>query len=295
MENSNRIQMVFVKWGTKYGPEYVNGLVQATLAHTSVPVDFICFTDKAADIDPRVDVRPFPDFGVPVETMTGRGGSLLKMSMFLKGQLAAGVPTLYIDLDSSIMGDVARLVDCLKQRRGMYMLTRHAIPHWRFRGLVRRLMPSRYYLANTAVMAFFVEDWFGITDRFMVDFPKYLADPTSLSPETRRIYDEGNERLISHATQDVSRVFPADVAVKFTQEYMSHSLAIAELKNRLPGVRARRKRQVVISYQGEALKPQQLVSAEQGDLILYKRYKTRWAYPELTRYWRNVLGRQPRP
>ncbi|WP_226779763.1 hypothetical protein [Oceaniglobus trochenteri] len=290
MKHQGAIQIVFVKWGTKYGPEYVNGLVTNIRAGTKAALDFICFTDDATDISPDVDIRPFPDFGVPVTTMTSRGGSLLKMSMFLKGQLKTGVPTLYIDLDSSVIGDVVRLVDCLEQRRGMYMLQRHAIPHWRFRGLVKAVAPDRYYLANTAVMAFYVEDWHQIAERFMVDFPRYLEDPAAMDPATRRLYDEGNERIISQATRDASRVFPNDVAIKFTQEYMSPILAIAALKDRLPHVRARRERQVIVSYQGESLKPAELVHAEQGDLILYKYYKTRWAYPELSRYWRAVLG-----
>lgn len=284
------IQIVFVKWGTKYSAAYVNALVEGVLAHASVPVDFVCFTDDAAGISDRVDIRPFPDFGVPVKTMTGRGGSLLKMSMFLKGQLRTGVPTLYIDLDSSVMGDVVKLADCLKRRRGMYMLQRHAIPHWRFRSLVRALSPDRYYLANTAVMAFYVEDWHGIADRFMRDFPRFLEAPETMDPVTRRLYAEGNERLISHATRAVSRVFPRDVAIKFTQEYMSPVLAFARIKDRLPWVQARRRRQAVISYQGESLKPKELVKAQPGDLIVYKRYRTRWAYDHISRYWRRALG-----
>jgi len=283
------IQIVFVKWGTKYGPEYVNGLVNGVLAHSSVPVDFVCFTDNSLGIDRRVDIRGFPDFGVPIETMTGRGGSLPKMSMFLRGQLKPGVPTIYIDLDSSVMGDIAALVTCLNHARGMYMLQRHAIPHWRFRGLVRLIAPQRYYLANTAVMAFYVEDWHQIADGFLADFPRYLAAPDTLPSEVARLYDEGNERLISHAARDVSRVFPRDVAIKFTQEYMAPFLWMALLKDRMPWVQARRARQAIISYQGEALKPAELVKAKQGDLILYKGYKSRWSYGHFTTYWKNIL------
>ncbi|WP_333830031.1 hypothetical protein [Pararhodobacter sp.] len=291
MNDDTPVQIVFVKWGTKFGPEYVNGLVDGVAAHASLPVTFICFTDSADGIDPRVQIRPFPDLGVPVATMTGRGGSLLKMSMFLRGQLATGVPTIYIDLDSSVSGDVARLVECLRKRRGLYMLQRHLVPHWRFSGLVHRIDPERYYLGNTAVMAFYVEDWHGITDRFLVDFPRYLENPGQLPDLLRHLYDEGNEKIISHAARHVSRVFPRDVAIKFTQEYMAPMLWLAQLKDRLPWVRARRARQAIISYQGEELKPKELVNARMGDVIHYKHYKTRWNYPHLTRYWQAVLGK----
>lgn len=282
---------MFVKWGTKFGPEYVNGLVEGVTAHASLPVTFICFTDNPEGIDPRVQTRPFPDLGVPATTMMQRGGSLLKMSMFLKGQLPAGVPTIYIDLDSSVSGDVARLVECLHRRRGLYMLQRHLVPYWRFSRLVLTIAPKRYYLGNTAVMAFYVEDWYGIADRFLEDFPRYLENPEQLPDHLRRLYDEGNEKIISHAARRVSRVFPRDVAVKFTQEYMAPLLWLAQLKDKLPWVRARRDRQVIISYQGEELKPKELVNARMGDVILYKHYKTRWNYPHLTRYWQAVLGK----
>jgi hypothetical protein len=251
--------------------------------------EFVCFTDDPRDISPRVDIRPFPDFGVPIATMTGRGGSLPKMAMFLRGQLKTGVPTLYIDLDSSVMGDIAPLVGCLRRAPGLYLLQRHAIPHWRWRPLMRLIAPRRYYLGNTAVMAFHVEDWHQIADRFLVDFPRYLQDPETLPKDIRRLYDEGNERLISHAAREVSRVFPPDVAVKFTQEYMAPFLWLARLKDRLPWIRARRARQPVISYQGEALKPVELISAKPGDLVRYKHYKTRWSYAHISQYWKKIL------
>jgi hypothetical protein len=86
-------------------------------------------------------------------------------------------------------------------------------------------------------------------------------------------------------------VFPRDVAIKFTQEYMAPFLWLALLKDRLPWVQARRKRQAIVSYQGAALKPAELVSAKTGDLILYKEYKTRWSYDHLSAYWQRALGK----
>lgn len=222
--------------------------------------------------------------------MTSRGGSLLKMSMFVRGELKPGIPTLYIDLDSSIHGDVARLADCLAQTGGLYLLARHAIPHCRFRRLMRRVAPNRYYLGNTAIMAFDVADEYGIANRFLTDFLVYLSHPGTLPPRTKRLYDEGNARIISEAAHDVSRVFPKALAVKFTQEYMSPALILARLHDLMPWLRARRRHQVAVSYQGEALKPEKLVEAQPGDIIRYKHYRTRWSYDELSKYWKNVLG-----
>ncbi|WP_099824499.1 hypothetical protein [Oceaniglobus indicus] len=290
MATDPTIQIVFLKWGTKYGPEYINGMVDTITRTATRPVRFLCFTEDATGMDERVEARMFPDFGVPVTSMTGRRGTLLKMAFFDRGQLDPDRPTVYIDLDSSVMGDIVPLVQCLERHRGLYLLKRHAIPHWRFRGLVRLVAPHRYYLGNTAVMAFYPGDWTQIADGFRKDFPKYLNDPESLDPATRRRYLEGNERIISHAAKDASRVFPTDVAVKFTQGFMSHFLWLARLRNRLPWVKARRSRVKVISYHGDKLKPANLVDVQPGELITYKSYKTIWDYPALSAYWRRVLG-----
>jgi len=287
---NNQLQIVCVKWGKKYSHLYVNAIVDEVLAHTEMDVSFVCFTDDEQGISDKVSIRPFPDFGVPIESMTNRGGSLPKMSMLIEGELKTGVPTLYIDLDSSIMGDIATLVDCLKKKRALYFLQRHAIPHWRIRGLVRYIAPQRYYLGNTAVMAFYVEDWQKIAEQFMLDFPVYLSSRDTMDPIIRRLYDEGNERIISHAARDVSRVFPADIAIKFTQEYMAPFLWMALLKDRLPWVKRRRSRQPVISYQGDELKPIELIKARPGDLITYKHYKTRWSYDHISQYWKRLIG-----
>ncbi|KKL50310.1 hypothetical protein LCGC14_2306770 [marine sediment metagenome] len=289
-QGAQMIQIVMVKWGRKYSSAYVNGLAREVARHTKSPHRVICYTDDATGIEPPVEVRAFPEFGVPLAQLTSRGGSLPKMAMFMEGQLTPGVETIYLDLDTSVLGDVARLAACLKETRGVYFLQRHAVPYWRARGVVDRLAPERYYLGNTAIMAFYPEDTYPIANFFLQKYNGYLAGDGSVTEAERKLFDGGNELMVSEKARGLTRVFPRDMAIKFTQEYMSPVLKLAELKNRLPWVAARRARQVALTYHGEPLKPERLMEKQVGDLVTSKHHKTIWRYPEISDYWTRVLA-----
>ena len=284
------LQVVFVKWGTKYSAAYVNALVEATLANTKAEVRFVCLTDDDKGLDDRIVALPFPDLGVPEDALKKRNGSLLKLGIFVEGVLKDGVETAYIDLDSAVMGDIERLASCLKQKRGLYSLSRHAIQYWRVPGLMKLIAPKRYYLSNTAIMAFYPEDWRFIPKEFRETYHRFHAGDDTLDPDLKKLYVGGNEYLISHAAQGKLRVFPRDVAIKFTQEYMSPILGIAKLKNHMPWIKARRKRQAVLTFHGVSLKPEYLVDMKEGQLVTHKFHKTIWHYPQIRDYWRRMLA-----
>lgn len=53
-----KINVVCLKWGTKYGPEYVNRLFKAVQKNLSVPFDFYCFTDNGANLHSDIIIKP---------------------------------------------------------------------------------------------------------------------------------------------------------------------------------------------------------------------------------------------
>src|SRR3954471_4118348 len=59
------VNVICMKWGTKYGPEYVNRLYRGVERRLARPHRFVCFTDNSGGIDPRVEIRPMPDLGLP--------------------------------------------------------------------------------------------------------------------------------------------------------------------------------------------------------------------------------------
>lgn len=99
--DTDLLTIVCVKWGTKYGPEYVNNLY-AGVSRSILPTrryKVICFTDNPDGIRAEVQCIPFSQ-----ETSKWQ-------SWWLKAQVFARLPclsgwTLYIDLDTVICGSL---------------------------------------------------------------------------------------------------------------------------------------------------------------------------------------------
>jgi hypothetical protein len=55
------VNVVCMKWGTRYGPEWVNRLYGMVMRHTSWTVRFVCLTDDGDGIRPEVEIKPLPE------------------------------------------------------------------------------------------------------------------------------------------------------------------------------------------------------------------------------------------
>ena len=281
------MQVILVKWGTKYSATYVNGLRAAILRRTDADVRFICITDDGDGLDPAFDVRPFPEFGAPFDALTR--GCLPKVAMFQHGVAEPGKPAIFIDLDTAVVGDITKLGDWIAQERVLHLLSRYLVPLWRVRRLAKVLMPNRPYIGNTSLVGFFPEDHYQIFDSFIEELgPAFRANGEKREGMDKRFYDD--ERWISWGARDELRVWPRDLAAKFTEEYMARSFEAAEKRDSNPEAQNRRETQVAVTFHGEVLKPEELVGFESGHPIQWKQHKTRWNYPVFSDYWREILG-----
>jgi len=88
-----------VKYGEKYGPEYVNRLYAGLCAHISPSVQaaFVCFTDDPSGLRPEIETRPLPE---------GLSHWWNKLALFKPGAFPEGERVIYIDLDTVIIADV---------------------------------------------------------------------------------------------------------------------------------------------------------------------------------------------
>ena len=94
--------IITLKWGTRYGPEYVNRLASAVRRHTTQPVSIVCFTDDPSGIDPSVTIFPIPEIALPpAEMVTG----WRKICLFRQDLPVNGVG-LFLDLDIVITGSL---------------------------------------------------------------------------------------------------------------------------------------------------------------------------------------------
>jgi hypothetical protein len=277
-EGDSMIQVVCVKWGTRYGAADVNRLMRAVAAHAGEAVRYICVTERPDEAyDANIEVRPFPSFARPFEEM--KRGCRLKLSVFAPGLLSPDDPAIFFDLDTMVRSDVGRIAAELRRKPALYMLQNHYVPFWRVQKQLRPSLRGRHYFGNSSVLAFFPRAFGSIFD----DFNAMIGARSGELPK-RLVSDE---RFISFAARDRLRVFPRRIAVKFAEEFMVPWPPLEALRRQLPWVKARRRDLVAITFVGPTLKPPQLAAMKSGDLVRYKRLKLRWRDEAISNYWRS--------
>ena len=96
--------IVTLKWGNRYGPEYVNRLFNAVSSNLSFPFRFICFTDNCNAINSQIETFPIPEIDLP-HPQIEKGWR--KLTLFQSG-LPINGPSLFLDLDLVIRSSLDR-------------------------------------------------------------------------------------------------------------------------------------------------------------------------------------------
>ena len=100
--------IICMKWGSRYGYEYVNRLYKSIKKHTQRSTKLYCFTDDSSNIDKNIICKPLPKISLP-ETIAytpWRKMSLWQYPLYdLKGDV------LFLDLDLIITGNLDRFFD----------------------------------------------------------------------------------------------------------------------------------------------------------------------------------------
>jgi len=103
------VTVLCMKWGSKYGPEYVDRLYGMVARNLSRPFRFVCLTDRPEEIRAEVTCAPIPRLP-PIAQPKERGW--LKIASFspeLAGLLDETV--LFLDLDVIVTGSLDPLFD----------------------------------------------------------------------------------------------------------------------------------------------------------------------------------------
>jgi hypothetical protein len=98
-----KANIVCLKWGTKYGVEYVNKLFAAVKRNTTIPFDFHCFTEDPTDIHEDVIIHPLK-FDKNVD------GWWNKLYLF-SDEIDIDGRILFIDLDTLITDNIDAMLE----------------------------------------------------------------------------------------------------------------------------------------------------------------------------------------
>ena len=204
------VNVICMKWGSLYGPEYVNYLRAGVGRHLKRPFRFVCFTDDAQGLRDDVQVFPLPDLGLP-----DAQGDLRwrKLAMLRKPLQDLHGSTLFLDLDLVVVD----ALDPFFEQPGRFLIIRDD-DLFRPKPL-RKLNPARdrfkATVGNSSVFRFEIGAHADVLDA-------YAADPV-LAAAT---YENEQEYLTGKiAAQGLLQYWPRQWCVSFKNDCVPRGLA----------------------------------------------------------------------
>jgi hypothetical protein len=101
-----------MKWGTKYGPEYVNRLYGMVRRHLRGEFRFVCLTDRSEGVRAEVQCLPIPPLALP-PGIPERGWT--KLTTFEADLYELKGTALFLDLDVVIVDDITPFFELQSQ------------------------------------------------------------------------------------------------------------------------------------------------------------------------------------
>jgi hypothetical protein len=204
------VNVICMKWGSLYGPEYVNFLRAGVARHLSRPHRFVCFTDDATGVDAAVEAMPLPSLDLrPGE----RDLRWRKLAVFRADLGGLAGPTLFLDLDLVVTDSIDPFFDC----PGAFLIIRDDAL---FRPKpLRRLNPTRdrfkASVGNSSVFRFEIGAHCDVLDR-------YVGDPAAAAAA----YDNEQEFLTGQlAAQGLLQYWPRGWCVSFKNDCVPRGAA----------------------------------------------------------------------
>ncbi len=100
--------VICMKWGTRYGADFVNRLHAAILRNTLRPTQLVCLTDDPTGINPNIRCEPIPEINLPDDLVVTPWRKLVLWKDSIAG-LSGDV--LFLDLDLVITGNLDQMFD----------------------------------------------------------------------------------------------------------------------------------------------------------------------------------------
>jgi len=138
----SQIIVVCLKWGKKYGAEYVNNLYYMLARHGlgERPFRLICFTEESSGIIPEIECKPLPDLG-----WTGWWYKAYLFSCEAFVGEPDGADVVYLDLDTVVCGSLGFLIEGIDK---------NALPTFSTLGVSSFSTEGRRCGVNTSIMTF---------------------------------------------------------------------------------------------------------------------------------------------
>jgi hypothetical protein len=251
-----------IKWGMKYGYDYVNRLYGSVCRNLDGPFRFVCLTDNARKIHPGVEIRPLPVTPFDEDEFDSRKGgeTWRKVGLFQPGLAGLKGDTLFLDLDVVITGPLDRFFE---YKPGSFCVIQDWLEHR------RRWLPGRDgRVGNTSVFRFNPK-------RHCVAYERFAADQLKVLNSFRI-----EQQYISDALDHDMFFWPSEWVRSFKRSCrpyfpLNHFVTPYQPEN-----------MSVLAFHGYPL-PDQAIDGYRGGLI-----KTTLPAPWLEAHWSSDTGSQ---
>lgn len=157
------VNVVTLKWGTRYGAEFVNKLYKAVSRHLSIPFRFICFTDNESSIAEGIEAFPIPEIDLEPPALYN---GWRKLCLF-KPDLPIQGPCLFLDLDILVTG---RLDEFFTYESDKIPIIRDWV------SLGRKIFPKGPPVGNSSVFRFVANECTFVYEQFLRERAWALAN-----------------------------------------------------------------------------------------------------------------------
>ncbi len=101
---TDSVNVLCLKWGTRYPADYVNRLYDGVKRFLHRPFRFVCVTDDPSGLSDGINAQPFPP--APEGWNLKWPHIFVKLLVFKDGFANLSGPTLFLDIDQIITGDL---------------------------------------------------------------------------------------------------------------------------------------------------------------------------------------------
>jgi len=160
-----------MKWGTKYGPDYVNRLYAMVRRHLTGDFNFVCLTDDAKGIRSEVQCLPIPSLDLePAAGQPDRAWK--KLTTFEQDLHGLRGTALFLDLDVVVVGGL----DAFFEQPGDFLIIHDYARPWRTERITGNSSVYRFELgAHADVLAHFRANMDKVQTEFRNE-QAYLSD-----------------------------------------------------------------------------------------------------------------------
>ena len=249
-------QLILVVWGTKYGVDELNQLIQAVVVNTLNPPRVVMVSDRARPgLLPEVEVRMIPEFYLNPELM--QAGCQTKLAIFEEGVLPDDLPAIFVDIDTMVMGDLAQMLPLAVTPQNIVLFQSAVLPFGSFaRWLWTVTKTRRYARGNSSIIVFHPAHCGYVAKRFRSLFAEHGG--LNYRPMI------ADERFISWVAQPYMAAIPRRFAVKFPTEFMWSWRWFIYVRGAMPWNRRRWSKLTALTLPGLAFKGQDLVALPEG-------------------------------